>query len=155
LKAEYGIKMIVIDYLQLMQGHTESESREREISMISRSLKGLAKDLEIPIIALSQLNRESEKRVDKKPMLSDLRESGSIEQDADVVMFIHRPEYYGKEVDTDGNSVKGIAEVIIAKHRNGPVGDIKLRFLHEYTKFENLSHFNPYTALPEESKSPI
>ena len=123
--------------------------------MISRSLKGLAKDLDIPIIALSQLNRESEKRVDKKPMLSDLRESGSIEQDADVVMFIHRPEYYGKEVDTDGNSLKGIAEVIIAKHRNGPVGDVKLRFQHEYTKFENLAHFNPYVAIPEGDKNPI
>jgi len=155
LKAEYGIKLIVIDYLQLMQGHTDTESREREISMISRSLKGLAKDLDIPIIALSQLNRESEKRVDKKPMLSDLRESGSIEQDADVVMFIHRPEYYGKEVDSDGNSLKGIAEVIIAKHRNGPVGDVKLKFLHEYTKFENLAHFNPYAALPEDGKSPM
>ena len=155
LKSEYGIKLIVIDYLQLMQGHNDSESREREISMISRSLKGLAKDLDIPIIALSQLNRESEKRVDKKPMLSDLRESGSIEQDADVVMFIHRPEYYGKEVDTDGNSLKGIAEVIIAKHRNGPVGDVKLRFQHEYTKFENLAHFNPYVAIPEGDKNPI
>lgn len=155
LKSEYGIKLIVIDYLQLMQGHNDSESREREISMISRSLKGLAKDLDIPIIALSQLNRESEKRVDKKPMLSDLRESGSIEQDADVVMFIHRPEYYGKEVDTEGNSLKGIAEVIIAKHRNGPVGDVKLRFQHEYTKFENLAHFNPYVAIPEGDKNPI
>ncbi len=146
LKAEYGIKLIVIDYLQLMQGHTDTESREREISMISRSLKGLAKDLDIPIIALSQLNRESEKRVDKRPMLSDLRESGSIEQDADVVMFIHRPEYYGKDVDSDGNSLKGVAEVIIAKHRNGPVGDVKLKFLHDYTKFENLQHFSPYAG---------
>ncbi|KAB2908050.1 MAG: replicative DNA helicase [Ignavibacteriaceae bacterium] len=146
LKSEYGIKMIVIDYLQLMQGHADTESREREISTISRSLKGLAKDLDIPIIALSQLNRESEKRTDKRPMLSDLRESGSIEQDADVVMFIHRPEYYGKEVDSEGNSMKGLAEVIIAKHRNGPTGEVKLTFLHEYTKFENRQHFNRFAG---------
>jgi len=131
--------MIVIDYLQLMQGPAKAESREREISHISRSLKALAKELNIPIIALSQLNRAVEARTDKRPQLSDLRESGSIEQDADVVIFLNRPEYYGIK-QLDGTSTEGIAEIIIGKQRNGPTGDVQLAFVKEYARFENLAH---------------
>ncbi|MGE5456864.1 MAG: replicative DNA helicase [Methanococcaceae archaeon] len=138
LKAEKKIGMIIIDYLQLMTSSAKMESREREISHISRSLKSLAKELNIPVIALSQLNRAVESRTDKRPMLSDLRESGSIEQDADVVMFIHRPEYYGIKTDADGNSTEGIAEIIIGKQRNGPTGDVKLKFFRDYARFDNL-----------------
>jgi len=138
LKSEFDIRMIIIDYLQLMRGPKGMESREREISEISRTLKAIAKELNIPVIALSQLNRKNEERTDKRPMLSDLRESGSIEQDADVVMFIHRPEYYGKEKFEDGNSTKGIAEIIVAKQRNGPVGEVKLKFQNDIARFENL-----------------
>ncbi len=141
LKAEKNIGMIVIDYLQLMQGPSNSESREREISHISRSLKSLAKELNIPVIALAQLNRAVETRNDKRPQLSDLRESGSIEQDADVVLFLNRPEYYGiKTFMDDGTSTEGVAEVIIGKQRNGPTGDIRLAFVKEYARFENLAH---------------
>ena len=118
LKAEKDIGLIIIDYLKLMQGQTRMESREREISHISRSLKALAKELNIPILALSQLNRAVESRTDKRPQLSDLRESGSLEQDADVVIFLNRQELYGIQTDKDGNSVEGIAEVIIGKQRN-------------------------------------
>jgi replicative DNA helicase len=139
LKAEKDIGMIVIDYLQLMQGPAKAESREREISHISRSLKALAKELNIPIIALSQLNRAVEARTDKRPQLSDLRESGSIEQDADVVIFLNRPEYYGIK-QLDGTSTEGIAEIIIGKQRNGPTGDVQLAFVKEYARFENLAH---------------
>ncbi len=140
LKAEKNIGMIVIDYLQLMQGPSNSESREREISHISRSLKSLAKELNIPVIALAQLNRAVETRNDKRPQLSDLRESGSIEQDADVVLFLNRPEYYGiKNFQDDGTSTEGVAEVIIGKQRNGPTGDIRLAFIKEYARFENLA----------------
>src|SRR3989339_1278028 len=138
LKAEKNIGMIIIDYLQLMQGPPKAESREREISHISRSLKALAKELNIPVIALAQLNRAVETRTDKRPQLSDLRESGSIEQDADVVMFLNRPEYYGLLKDENGNSLEGVAEVIIGKQRNGPTGDVKMRFIKEYARFENL-----------------
>ncbi len=138
LKAEKKIGMIVIDYLQLMSASSKMESREREISHISRSLKALAKELNIPVIALAQLNRAVEARQDKRPQLSDLRESGSIEQDADVVMFIHRPEYYGMKQDADGNSLEGIAEIIVGKQRNGPTGDVRLKFFKDYAKFENL-----------------
>ncbi len=138
LKAEKKIGAIFIDYLQLMSASTRMESREREISHISRSLKALAKELNIPVIALSQLNRQVESRTDKTPVLSDLRESGSIEQDADVVMFLHRPEYYGMKTDSEGNSLEGIAEVIIAKQRNGPTGSVKLKFMKDYARFENL-----------------
>lgn len=137
LKAEKKIGMIMIDYLQLMNASSKMESREREISHISRSLKALAKELNIPVIALAQLNRAVESRPDKRPMLSDLRESGSIEQDADVVMFIHRPEYYGIKQDPDGTSLEGIAEIIVGKQRNGPTGDVRLRFMRDYARFEN------------------
>lgn len=141
LKAEKNIGMIVIDYLQLMQGPSNSESREREISHISRSLKSLAKELNIPVIALAQLNRAVETRNDKRPQLSDLRESGSIEQDADVVLFLNRPEYYGiKTFMDDATSTEGVAEVIIGKQRNGPTGDVRLAFVKEYARFENLAH---------------
>ena len=138
LKAEKKIGMVIIDYLQLMSSSTKMESREREISHISRSLKSLAKELNIPVLALAQLNRAVEARTDKRPQLSDLRESGSIEQDADVVMFIHRPEYYGIKQDPDGNSMEGVAEIIVGKQRNGPTGDVRLKFFKDYARFENL-----------------
>ncbi|HEY9165302.1 MAG TPA: replicative DNA helicase [Candidatus Kryptonia bacterium] len=141
LKAEHDIGLIMVDYLQLMQGPAKVESREREISMISRNFKVLAKELDIPVIALSQLRRSVEERGDKRPILSDLRESGALEQDADVVIFIHRPELYGLENDTDNNSVKGMAEIMISKQRNGPTGDIKLTFIKEYARFEDLAKF--------------
>ena len=139
LVREHGVKMIMIDYLQLMTATgMKLGSREQEVSTISRSLKALAKELNIPIIALSQLNRSTETREDKRPQLSDLRESGAIEQDADMVCFIHRPEYYTKSSeDGDGNNIKGLAELIIAKHRSGAVGDVKLRFVSKYARFDN------------------
>lgn len=141
LVREHNVQMLVIDYLQLMNASGMSfGSREQEVSIISRSLKGLAKELDIPIIALSQLNRGVEGRSGlegKRPQLSDLRESGAIEQDADMVCFIHRPEYYKLTVDSDGNSLLGIAEIIIAKHRNGATGDVQLKFKNTYAKFMN------------------
>jgi replicative DNA helicase len=140
LKAEKQIGMIIIDYLQLMQGPAKAESREREISHISRSLKALAKELNIPVIALAQLNRAVEARTDKRPQLSDLRESGSIEQDADVVIFLNRPEMYGIKQFPDESSTEGVAEIIIGKQRNGPTGDVRLAFLKDYARFENLAH---------------
>jgi len=152
LKAEKNIGMIIIDYLQLMQGPANAESREREISHISRSLKALAKELNIPVIALAQLNRAVESRQDKRPQLSDLRESGSIEQDADVVIFLNRPEFYGiKSFADDGTSTEGVAEVIIGKQRNGPTGDLRLAFIKEYARFENLAHarqIEEYSIIP-------
>lgn len=137
LQNAHGIKMVIIDYLQLMSGGSEKGmNREQEISMISRSLKGLAKELNIPVIALSQLNRSVETRGgDKKPQLSDLRESGSIEQDADMVMFLYRPEYYGMAQGKDGEPLNGIAEIIIAKHRNGPTGSVQLKFAKDFGRF--------------------
>lgn len=132
LKMEYGIDMILIDYLQLMSG-SSSESRQQEVSEISRSIKALAKEMECPVIALSQLSRAPEQRADHRPMLSDLRESGSIEQDADVVMFLYRDEYYNKETDE-----KNIAECILAKQRNGPVGTVKMAFIGNLSKFADL-----------------
>lgn len=138
LKSEHNIGLVVIDYLQLMQA-PKSESREREISTISRSLKQLAKELDLPVIALSQLNRSVESRGDKRPMLSDLRESGSIEQDADVVMFINRPEHYEITTYEDGTPTEGTAEIIIGKQRNGPVGTVRLAFLKDFARFENLA----------------
>lgn len=133
------MKLIMIDYLQLMNATgLKLGSREQEVSTISRSLKALAKELNIPIIALSQLNRSTETREDKRPVLSDLRESGAIEQDADIVCFIHRPEYYTKStVDSNNNDIRGLAELIVAKHRSGAVGDVKLRFVSQFARFEN------------------
>ena len=139
LVREKGVRMIMIDYLQLMNASgLKLGSREQEVSTISRSLKALAKELDIPIIALSQLNRSTESREDKRPVLSDLRESGAIEQDADIVCFIHRPEYYTKATeDGEGNNIRGLAYLIVAKHRSGAVGDVKLHFVSKYAKFEN------------------
>lgn len=132
-KLEHNLGLIIIDYLQLMSGRGRSESRQNEISEISRSLKGLARELNVPVIALSQLSRAVEQRPDHRPMLSDLRESGAIEQDADVVMFIYRDDYYNKDSEN-----KNIAEIIIAKQRNGPIGTVNLVWLPNYTKFANM-----------------
>lgn len=143
LKSMHNIELIVIDYLQLMRSDVDSKNgnREQEISNISRSLKAIAKELEVPIIALSQLSRAVETRGgSKRPQLSDLRESGAIEQDADIVMFIYRPEYYGMEFDEDNNSTKGIAEIIISKHRNGALDSIKLKFINQLAKFTDLDY---------------
>jgi len=139
LKREHGLDMIVLDYLQLMQVAGNKENRATEISEISRSLKALAKELAVPVIALSQLNRSVEQRVDKRPVMSDLRESGAIEQDADVIMMIYREEVYDKNTTR-----KGIADIIITKQRNGEIGDIQLAFLGKYTKFENLAPESAY-----------
>ena len=132
-KLERGLDMIIIDYLQLMTGSGRIESRQQEISEISRSLKAIARELNVPVLALSQLSRAVEQRPDHRPMLSDLRESGAIEQDADVVMFIYRDDYYNKETEKPG-----VAEIIIAKQRNGPIGTVELAWLADYTKFANL-----------------
>lgn len=139
LKAQHDIKLLIIDYLQLMSGSGEhGGNREQEISMISRSLKSIAKELNIPVLALSQLSRAVETRGgDKRPQLSDLRESGSIEQDADMVQFLHRAQYYGITEDEDGNSTEGVATVIIAKHRNGSVEDVRLKFINHLAKFQD------------------
>ena len=147
MKLEYGLQMIIIDYLQLMTAGADMRgNREQEVSLISRQLKIIAKELSIPVMALSQLNRGVESRPDKKPMLSDLRESGSIEQDADMVMFIHRPEKYGITVDNEGNSLLGIATIIIAKHRSGAVGEVNLRFRAELTQFCDLDTTSPFAS---------
>jgi replicative DNA helicase len=138
LKTQHDIKLIIIDYLQLMTASTPETrgNREQEVSLISRTLKAIAKELNVPIIALSQLSRNVENRGgSKRPQLSDLRESGAIEQDADVVAFIHRPEYYGLTTTESGLPTAGIAEIIIAKHRNGEVTDVPLRFIKEQAKF--------------------
>jgi replicative DNA helicase len=145
LKADSNIGMVIVDYLQLIQGPASSESRQQEISQISRSLKALAKELSVPVVALSQLSRAPEQRAgDHRPQLSDLRESGAIEQDADLVMFIFRQEVYDGPVDKDGNSLEGRAEIIIGKQRNGPIGTANLFFHKAYTRFEN------YTSRPSE-----
>src|SRR5207344_946884 len=134
-KARYGeIGLIVVDYLQLMSSSKRVESRQVEVSELSRGLKILARELDAPVMCLSQLNRQLEYRQDKRPMLADLRESGSIEQDADVVIFIYRDEYYNPESEQ-----RGMAEIIVAKHRNGPTGSSRLAFLEQYTKFANLA----------------
>jgi len=146
LKVEHDVSLIIVDYLQLMRGPERAENRVQEISEISRSLKGLAKELDIPVVALSQLSRASEQRGgDRRPILSDLRDSGAIEQDADIVIFIHRPEMYEGPVDKDGNSLEGKAEIIVGKHRNGPTGTVELHFHKSYTRFES------FTDRPEPS----
>jgi replicative DNA helicase len=132
LKSQHGLGLLIVDYLQLMSSHLRVESRQQEVAEISRSLKLLAKELDVPVIAVSQLNRDPEKRVDKRPQLSDLRESGGIEQDSDVVMFIHREDLY-----SDDANVKGLAEAIVAKHRNGPIDKVKLAFLSHLTQFRD------------------
>jgi len=138
LKAQHNLSLIIIDYLQLMGSTSKVESRQQEISQISRSLKGIAKELDVPVIALSQLSRAVEQRGgDHRPQLSDLRESGAIEQDADVVMFVYREEVYEK----DDESKKGLAEIIIGKQRNGPIGSVNVSFIRDYARFENLSQF--------------
>ncbi len=153
LKAQHNIQLIIIDYIQLMSGGIEKSqgNREQEISNISRSLKSLAKELSIPIIALSQLNRSVEARPNKKPLLSDLRESGAIEQDADMVIFIYRPEYYKQDVGADGAQLQGHAEISIAKHRNGALHDINLKFISKFAKFTDA---DPTEALMMRPLSP-
>ncbi|MFH1593400.1 MAG: replicative DNA helicase [Candidatus Omnitrophota bacterium] len=139
IRAKHDIGLIIVDYLQLMQGRTSSENRQQEISEISRSLKSLARELSVPLIAVSQLSRAVEQRSDRRPQLSDLRESGAIEQDADLVVLLLREEYYNP---TEEN--KGVADIIVAKQRNGPVGTIKLAFINEYTRFEDLAKGEEY-----------
>ncbi|MBC7335221.1 MAG: replicative DNA helicase, partial [Clostridia bacterium] len=134
LQAERGLGLVVVDYLQLMRGHGRFDNRQQEIAQISRGLKSLARELNVPVLVLSQLNRGVEQRQDKRPIMADLLESGAIEADADVVLFLFRPEYYDPDTDR-----RGIAEVIVAKHRNGPVGTVELAFLPEYTKFVDLA----------------
>jgi replicative DNA helicase len=140
-----------------MQGPRNIQSREQEISNISRSLKALAKELEVPVIALSQLNRAVEARSDKRPVLADLRESGAIEQDADVVIFVHRPEMFGIDKDEDGDPTEGIAELILGKQRNGPTGKVKLAFVKQYARFENLTRIREEAFLPppKEDETPF
>ncbi len=141
LKAEHGLGLVVVDYLQLMRASRHIDSREQEISDISRSLKALAKELHLPVVALSQLNRKVEERGDKRPMMSDLRESGAIEQDADVIIFLYRAAAYKRKEELTPED--NVAEVIIGKQRNGPTGMVKLTFFKEYTAFENLSDIPP------------
>jgi replicative DNA helicase len=140
LQKEHGLHLLVIDYIQLMQGRGRFESRQQELASISRSLKGLAKELNVPIVALSQLSRAPETRSDHRPQLSDLRESGALEQDADVVMFIFRQEQYRDDEGQPEQGAEGVAEIIVGKQRNGPTGTIKLAFIKEHTRFENLAH---------------
>jgi replicative DNA helicase len=146
LKIQHDIQAVIIDYLQLMTGPTDTRgSREQEVSSISRALKAIAKELDIPVIALSQLNRSVEMRSgSKRPQLSDLRESGAIEQDADIVLFIHRPEKYGLLEDEEGNSTIGMAEIILAKHRNGAIGDVKLKFVDKFARFSDFDYVEPF-----------
>jgi replicative DNA helicase len=154
LKSQHDIQLIIIDYLQLMQGKggegKGSGNREQEIGSISRALKSVAKELNVPVIALSQLSRAVENRPggSKRPMLSDLRESGSIEQDADMVLFLYRPEYYGLEFDEDNNPTQGVGEVIIAKHRNGETGRVRLKFVGKYVKFTDLDNGMDNSFMP-------
>jgi replicative DNA helicase len=158
LKSAHDIQLVMIDYLQLMSGNSEGKgsTREQEISMISRSLKSIAKELQIPVIALSQLSRAVESRTgEKKPQLSDLRESGAIEQDADMVIGLYRPDYYGYEEDANGESLKGVAEVIIMKHRHGATGSVKLSFIHQYAKFTDHNQYARQMSSYEDSYNPV
>jgi replicative DNA helicase len=151
LKIQHNIDIVIIDYLQLMTagGQKGSGNREQEISTISRSIKEIAKELNVPVVALSQLSRSVEQRGgDKRPVLSDLRESGAIEQDADIVSFIYRPEYYGFLQDEDGNSNQGIGEIIVAKHRNGALDRVRLRFIGEYARFDNIEGYTEDVNVP-------
>ena len=134
LKAEHGLDLIVVDYIQLMQGRGRFENRTQELASISRSLKGLAKELGVPVVALSQLSRAPESRSDRRPQLSDLRESGALEQDADVVIFIFREEMYEETPEN-----QNLAEIIVGKQRNGPTGNVKLAFIKQQTRFQNLA----------------
>ena len=147
LKQEKGLGMIMIDYLQLIQGSGDGENRQQEVSEISRSLKAIARELEVPVIALSQLSRGVEQRQDKRPMMSDIRESGSIEQDADIVAFLYRDDYYDKESEN-----KNIIEIIIAKQRNGPTGTVELAFIKEFNKFVNLERRYDERDIPPGAK---
>ena len=153
LRAEHNVGLLIVDYLQLMQGPRNAENREKEISAISRSLKALAKELNVPVIALSQLSRAVEGRTDKRPILSDLRESGAIEQDSDVVMFVHRPEMYVDPRSERAAEVQGRAEIIVGKQRNGPIDDVQLAFVHRYARFENLA-LPSFEALPPGPEEP-
>ena len=140
LQRQYGkLGLVIVDYLQLMQATTQGENRATEISEISRAMKSLAKELQVPVVALSQLNRSLEQRPNKRPVMSDLRESGAIEQDADVILFIYRDEVYNPE-----SPDKGTAEIIIGKQRNGPIGTIRLTFIGEYTRFESHTSAGSY-----------
>ena len=143
LKTEKDIDILFIDYIQLLHAPGKSESRQQEISFISRSLKALAKELEIPVVCLSQLSRAVESRTDHRPIMSDLRESGAIEQDADVVMFIYRKYVYSKEEED-----LGLGEIILSKHRNGPIGQVKVTFIDKYAKFENLEFSHSEYQIP-------
>jgi replicative DNA helicase len=140
LQAEHGLSLLIVDYIQLMTGRGRFESRQQELASISRSLKGLAKELNVPIVALSQLSRAPETRSDHRPQLSDLRESGALEQDADLVLFIFREDQYRKDDGQPNTEAEGVAEIIVGKQRNGPTGTIKLAFVKEHTRFENLAH---------------
>jgi len=139
LKREQNVGLVIIDYIQLMKGNASAERRDLEISEISRSLKALAKEIDVPVLALSQLNRKLEERQDKRPQLSDLRESGALEQDADVVAFVYRDEVYNKD---ENNPNRGTAELIVSKQRNGPTGTVPLTFLNAYTRFEDRASEN-------------
>ncbi len=141
LASEHGLNLVIVDYIQLMQGRGRFENRTLELASISRSLKGLAKELNVPVVVLSQLSRAPESRADHRPQLSDLRESGALEQDADVVVFIYREDLYADKSQPQTDN-QGVAELIIGKQRNGPTGIVKLAFIREFTRFENLAQGN-------------
>jgi replicative DNA helicase len=155
-----GIKWVIIDYLQLMRSGSDKENRTQEVGQISRGLKQMAQEFDIPFIALSQLSRQVEYRSNKRPQMSDLRESGDIEQDADLICFLYRPEYYGITVSEDGSSTEGLAEIILAKQRNGPLGAPKVKFQKEYGRFVNIEHYRQESApqpspVPDNYRSPL